>query len=201
MRFGDLDIAFDNRVLEPRAWTLMQAQWAHEVEASLAPGAFVELGCGAGHIGLAAIRRNERSLLQLDADAAACEIAERNAAAAGLEHRVSVRCGAFDDTLRADEEFALVIADPPYVPTAETWRYPDDPPEAIDGGADGLDKIRSALAVAASHLTPDGAVLLQAWGRDQVDETEPIADAVGLRVAEVRAHDERRAVALLRRRG
>ena len=200
IRFGSLSICFDNRVLEPRPWTVMQAEWAQELEPSLPTGPVLEMGCGAGHIGLAAVIRNTRDLVQLDSEDGACELAARNAASAGLSERVSIRCGEFEDCLQPGESFALVLADPPYVPSSETWRYPDDPPEAIDGGADGLDGIRAALRVAAVHLVPGGAVLLQVWGEEQARQTAPIAAALALDVVEVRTHDDHRAVALVRRR-
>ncbi|MFP5326422.1 MAG: methyltransferase [Acidimicrobiia bacterium] len=198
MRFGEIEIAYDENVLEPRPWTVMQADWARELEPSLPDGAFLELGCGAGHIGLASIYGTERHLVQLDAEGAACELASLNASAAGMGERVSVRCGAFGDTLLAGEAFALVLADPPYVPTSETSRYPEDPPQAIDGGADGLDGIRSALAVAGAHLLPGGAVLLQVWGAAQAEQSREIALRAGLVLCEVRAADRHRAVVLLR---
>lgn len=199
MKFGSLEIAFDGRVLEPRPWTLAQARWAQELEPSLPPGKLAELGCGAGHIGLAALQGNARRLVQLDSGTAACDFARRNAAAAGLSERVEVRCGDFDRAFADDEEFALVLADPPYVPTSETWRYPDDPPGAIDGGVDGLEGIRAALDVASAHLAAGGAVLLQVWGEEQAHAANGVAESRRLHVVEVRAHDERRAVALLRR--
>ena len=196
--FGTLDIAFDNRVLAPRPWTVMQAEWARELEPSLPEGPFAELGCGAGHIGLASIATNRREIVQLDSDEAACELAAANAATAGLSGRAHVRCGEFGETLLDGETFALALADPPYVPTSETWRYPDDPEAAIDGGADGLDGIRATLRVAVAHLAPGGAVLLQVWGAGQAESVAPFADALGLGVVELRSHDEHRAVALLR---
>ena len=196
--FGGLEISFDDRVLEPRSWTLMQAEWAQEVERSMPAGPFLELGCGAGHIGLAAIAGNGRSIVQLDAEEAACDWARSNATRNGLADRVAVRCGSFDVALDPDERFALVIADPPYVPTSEATQYQDDPRAAIDGGADGLDGIRGSLRVAAEHLLPGGAVLLQAWGPHQVRQTEPVAAAFGLSIVGIRVHDDRRAVALLR---
>ena len=201
IRFGSLSICFDDRVLEPRPWTLMQAEWAQELEPSLPTGPFLEMGCGAGHIGLAAVIGNSRDLVQLDSESGACELAARNAAEGGLSERVSIRCGEFDKCLLPSESFALVLADPPYVPSGETWRYPGDPPEAIDGGVDGLDGIRATLRVAAGHTVAGGAVLLQVWGHDQAREAEPIAAALALDVVEIRSHDEHRAVALVRPRG
>ena len=59
MRFGPVDIRHDDEVLEPRPWTIAQAEWASELPA----GPMLELGCGAGHIGLAAaaLHKSEQS--------------------------------------------------------------------------------------------------------------------------------------------
>ena len=48
-----------------------------------------------------------------------------------------------DVVLDPHERFAVVIADPPWVPRADTGRYPEDPVLAIDGGDDGLDLARA----------------------------------------------------------
>ena len=41
--FGGLRIAFDQRVLRPRAWTENQSLWAAELLPSLPPGTVLEL--------------------------------------------------------------------------------------------------------------------------------------------------------------
>jgi methylase of polypeptide subunit release factors len=127
----------------------------------------VELGAGAGQIGLLAVSLEPRRLVCVDSSSAACELASRNAAAAGLGDLVEVREGGLEEVLGTEERFALVIADPPWVPTAEVGRHPDDPPPAIDGGEDGLDVARICLRVAERHLLPDGSVLLQLGTDDQ----------------------------------
>jgi release factor glutamine methyltransferase len=97
----------------------------------------------------------------VDANPVACDFARANALAAGIADRVEVREGRLESALGDDELFALVIADPPWVPREMTWHFPDDPLSAIDGGTDGLDIARACLDVIAAHLAPGGAAVLQ----------------------------------------
>lgn len=159
--FGSLTIDFDERVLEPRPWVLLQSEWARELLDLAPPGPVLELCTGAGHIGLAALTGNDRHLIAVDADAAACDWARRNAVANGLTDRVEVRHSRLEEALAPGETFVLVIADPPWVPRAEVTRFPEDPVLAIDGGTDGLDVARACLDAAAQALAPGGSLLLQ----------------------------------------
>lgn len=169
MAFGPLTIAYDDRVLEPRAWTTMQSRWAQEVLAGAAPGPVLELCTGAGHIGLLAVTGSDRRLVAVDADPHACATARRNAAANGLDDRVEVRCGDMEAVVDDTERFALVVADPPWVPTAEISRFPADPVLAIDGGDDGLAVAWTCLRVARRVLEPGGSLLLQLGHDIQAD--------------------------------
>lgn len=169
LEFGPLRIAYDDRVLEPRPWTLAQAQWADALLADAPPGPVLELCSGAGQIGLTAALLSGRDVVLVDASTAACEISARNAADCGLAGGVEVRHGPMDDVLRPDERFALVLADPPYIPSADTGAFPEDPLSAIDGGDDGLDLARLCLSVAAAHLDAGGEVLLQLRDLAQAD--------------------------------
>ena len=161
IRFGPLDIEYDERVLEPRPWTLAQSTWAAELLATCPDGAFLEICSGAGQIGLATAAISGRPAVLVDASAPACDFARRNAAAAGLEARVEVRHAPMTEALAPEERFALVLADPPYIPSPDTGVFPDDPLTAIDGGADGLALARLSLEVGAAHLLPGGHLLVQ----------------------------------------
>ena len=84
MRFGSLQIRYDDRVLEPRPWTTAQSAWAAELIEQAPEGDVLELCTGAGHIGLLAIAGSDRRLVAVDASPTAAEHAADNAAAAGL---------------------------------------------------------------------------------------------------------------------
>jgi methylase of polypeptide subunit release factors len=188
MTFGTLRIAYDDRVLRPRQWTTHQAVWAAELIREAPPGPVLELCCGAGQIGLLGVHGSSRTLVCVDADPAACSYAVANAAAAGLGHLVEVRHARLDQALLADERFAVVIADPPWVRRDALGRFPEDPVLAIDGGYDGLEVARACVAVVAGHLMPGGSAVLQVGtlGQAEMVRAELPAYAAGLRVSEVR---------------
>lgn len=194
MTFGSLTIGYDERVLEPRPWVLVQSEWARELLADAPPGPVLELCTGAGHIGLMSLVGNDRRLVAVDANPDACRWARENAEANGLGDRVEVRQGLLEEAVGADERFVLVVADPPWVPRADVGRFPEDPVLAIDGGDDGLDVARACLAAAAGALESGGSLLLQLGTDAQVDA---LADG---RFTEVgRRHGERGLVVHYRR--
>ena len=191
LRFGPVAIGFDDSVLLPRPWTLAQSEWAAELGGG---DDLLELGCGAGHIGLAAAALSGSRLVQVDRDPAACRWAAHNAEANGLADRVEQRCGPTTGVLAPGERFRVVIADPPYVPSADLALYPEDPLGAIDGGPDGLDGIRAFLGGLERHVTPRGCVVLQVRGAAQAEQ---LSDP-HFSVDEVRDHGDLRALVLLR---
>jgi methylase of polypeptide subunit release factors len=195
-------VEYDDRVLVPRPWTLQQSEWAAELASGAEAGPILELCAGAGHIGLAAAVLADRGVVQVEADAVAASYARANAARAGWSDRVVIRNVRLEEALRPDERFALIIADPPYLPSGEIARWPEDPPMAIDGGADGLDLVRACLRVAAEHLTEAGVLLLQIAGpRQDQDITELLAATPlwNLSRRELRVIDDERAILLVDR--
>lgn len=188
MAFGHLTIGFDERLLRPRPWTAAQSRWAAELVAQAPDGPVLELCAGAGQIGLLAVALEPRPLVCVDVNPAAREHIDANAEAAGLAAGVEVRTARLEEALGEDERFAMVIADPPWVPRTDIGRYPEDPVLAIDGGDDGLDLARACATVAARHLLPGGSVLLQLGSTHQVTTLE--SDLPGdLHVREVRTFD------------
>jgi methylase of polypeptide subunit release factors len=202
MKFGPLTIAFDHRILRPRPWTELQSDWAAELLESAPDGPVLEVCAGAGHIGLLAVAGSDRRIVLVDANQVACTFARTNADRARDPRSVEVRHGLMDEVLAPGERFALVIADPPWVPSSDTAQHPDDPLIAIDGGDDGLDLVRTCLRVIGEHLLPGGSAVLQVGGEQQVQAVAAHVDThpeLGLRVAGSR-HAERGALVHLTRR-
>ncbi len=195
MEFGTIHVEHDPRVLRPRPWTRLQSEWAAELARDLPAGPVLELCTGAGQIGLLTTVLCGRPLVAVDADPVACGLARRNAVRAGVADLVEVRAGDMRAVVGDAEEYALVVADPPWVTTAEVGRYPEDPLLAIDGGEDGLAVARLCLGVAADHLLPGGLLLVQ-LGDDA--QAEALAAAAGW-VERGRRHGERGLVLLLAR--
>jgi release factor glutamine methyltransferase len=175
-------------VLAPRPWTAAQSRWAAELIRNAPPGPVLELCSGAGHIGLLAVTLAPRPLVCVDVDAAACDFLRRNAARAGVE--VDVREGRMDAVLGEDEEFAVIVADPPWVPTVEVHQFPEDPVTAIDGGDDGLDLVRGCLEIVDRHLAGHGSALLQVGPLGQARQVaDLVASYDDLTVVAVRGYE------------
>ncbi len=198
--FGPLRVGYDDMVLAPRPWTIVQSRHAAALLVDRPAGPVLELHCGAGHIGQAAAAWTGRSLVQVDDDSGCCEWAAHNAALNGVD--ASVVCSDAESVPLRDASFALVLADPPYVPTSDTVRFPEDPRHAIDGGDDGLAGFRACLPAASRLLRPGGAIVVQVWGPRQaaavgelVDEHHPL-----LSLADVVTVSSTRAVIELERR-
>jgi len=196
--FGSLRISYDDRVLAPRSWTEAQSRWVADLSARAPAGAIAELCAGAGHIGLLAAVLTGRPLVQVEADAVAADFARGNAAATAAAPRVEVRTKPIQSAFAAGERFPLLIADPPYLPTAEVARFPDDPLTAIDGGPDGLALLGVCLDVTTSHLLDDGAAVFQVAGPAQADSLARMCEGSGLAAHERRVVDDERALVLLR---
>lgn len=193
MEFGGLSVAFDDRVLVPRPWTTAQSYWAAGLLRDAPEGAVLELCAGVGHIGLLAVADTPRRLVLVDMDETACAFARGNAQGARPDGAVEVRRGRVDEVLADDERFVGIIADPPWVPSAATGRFPDDPLTAIDGGPNGMDVAWACLDVAARHLADQGWLLLQLGTvaqADAVHERLSASPALALKVAEVREYGE-----------
>ena len=183
--FEDLRIEYDERVLTPRPWTAAQSHWAADLIRVAPPGPVLELCSGAGHIGLLAISLAPRRLVCVDADPVACGFLRRNAAKAGI--RVDVREGPMDRVLDGDEKFAVVIADPPWVPTTEVREYPEDPVPRSTAEKTGSTWSAACLDVLDRHLAEAGAALLQVGPDGQADRlADLVADYDDLAVVEVR---------------
>lgn len=195
-RFGPLLIAYDDEVLAPREWTFLQSQWAASLAAAAPAGSILELCAGAGHIGLAAAVLADRELVQVEADPVAASYAARNAERAGWSGRTEIRVERLQSAIRPYERFPIMIADPPYLRSADVKRWPEDPVTAIDGGVEGLDLIEACLQVAARCLEQGGKLLLQVRGSGQAEQLGVLS---GLRRRDLRVVDDERAVLLLDR--
>jgi methylase of polypeptide subunit release factors len=200
--FGSLRIGFDERVLEPRPWTTSQSRWAADLLRHAPDGPVLELCSGVGHIGLLAVTFQPRDLVMVDGDETACDYARANVAANPPACTVEVRQGRIDEAVAPHERFAGIIADPPWVPSADVGRFPEDPSTAIDGGADGMAVAWSCIDVVARHLDDGGWALLQlgterqaALTRRRLEETP----SLDLEVVEVRSYGDRGVVVHLAR--
>jgi len=146
----------------------------------------LDLGVGSGAIILSILAERPKAKgLGVDVSEDALAVARDNAANLGLERRLALLRGDWTSGL-GDASFDLVVANPPYIATAEIETLaPEvrdhDPRIALDGGADGLDAYR--------RLAPEILRVLRPGGRFAVEIGHDQAAAVKNLFAEAGAED------------
>jgi release factor glutamine methyltransferase len=179
--------ATDPRALIPRPETerlveLAEAETIRRLAAAPRPAGapplrIVDVGTGAGTIAVAlavALRRRgagaEVEILATDVSADALALAIENS----VGHSVAdlIEFAAADLLPDGVRPFDLVLANLPYVPSADVPRLPVaasfEPAVALDGGADGLSVVGRLLERLPHALAPGGLALLEI-GSDQED--------------------------------
>ncbi|MCD2196549.1 putative protein N(5)-glutamine methyltransferase [Actinomycetospora endophytica] len=145
------------------------------------PGAVVvDLCCGSGALGAAvAAEVPDVELHAADLDPAAVACARHTVPPGARVHH-----GDLDAALPADlrGRVDVLLASPPYVPTAGLATMPPEarehePRVALDGGDDGLGVLRRIAALAPDWLAPAGAVLLECAGHQADAARAAVADA------------------------
>jgi release factor glutamine methyltransferase len=159
----------------------------------------VDLCCGSGAVAAAVAAALPRvELHAADIEPAAVRCARRNLTAAGGQVYQGDLYQPLPGTLRGRVD--VLIANAPYVPTAELGLLPPEarihePRTALDGGADGLGILRRITAAAPPWLAPGGHLLVEASER-QAPQLAAIATAHGL-VPSVATSEELAATVLI----
>jgi release factor glutamine methyltransferase len=126
----------------------------------------LDVGVGSGTIActLAAEIANV-SVEATDTSREALKVAELNARRFNVLGRCKFHYGNLAEPVTG-RSFDLIVANLPYIPTADLPAAPDpvafEPRAALDGGRDGLDAYRALLPSVPGILKPGGALLMEA---------------------------------------
>jgi ribosomal protein L3 glutamine methyltransferase len=138
----------------------------------------LDLCTGSGCLAVLASRSFPNAHIDaVDISGDALDVAARNIADYGLEHRVALHRGDLFKPL-GDRRYDLIISNPPYVDAQGMAELPREcraePKIAFDGGADGLTIVRRILKEAGRHLTPRGGLLCEIGrGRELLEAAFP----------------------------
>lgn len=171
VQFRHLELCVDARALIPRPETelLVEEVLRYAGERTEALRA-LDVGVGSGAIALSIAHEAPNvTVVATDTSAAALELAGENAGRFGLS--VELRSGELWAAVANDEQFDIVVSNPPYIadheratlqPEVRDW----EPAAALFGGDDGLQVIRALIARAPAHMR-SGALLALEIGMTQ----------------------------------
>lgn len=190
----DLELKVAPGVLIPRQETECVIELALQQSPPPVGQLWADLGTGSGCLAVALAQAWPASAgLAVDLSDQALAVAGANLQAAGCSDRVQLLQGSWWEPLRPWwGRLALVVANPPYIPTA-VWAGLEpvvrchEPALALDGGPDGLAAMRQIAAGASSALAPGGLLLLE-HHHDQSAQVLDLLQSAGLQLP--KAHSD-----------
>ena len=182
--FCGLDMYVDENVLIPRYDTEILVETVLENEKHLSATAdgsacklrVLDMCTGSGCIAIALAKLGGYEVYGADISRRALEIADRNAAANGVDITFYESC--MFDQLGELRDLDVIVSNPPYIKRAVidslmTEVRDHEPRTALDGGVDGLDFYRIIARDAHEHLKAGGRLYLEI-GYDQAEEVSAL---------------------------
>ncbi len=159
--FYGLDFYVDHRVLIPRPETELLVEKAISLAQDYPDATIAEIGTGCGAIAVClALNLPQAEIYATDYSADALEVALFNCQKYGVADRICLLYGNLLAPL--PERVDLIVANLPYVKELELLQVRIfEPLLALDGGSDGLEKIRQLCHQLGSKLHPGGHLLLE----------------------------------------
>jgi len=161
--FYGLDFYVDPNVLIPRPESELLVEKTLELAQNHAVSTIADVGTGCGAIAISlALNLPQAKIYATDISAAALKVTQFNCQKHGVMNRICLLLGDMLDPL--PEPVDLIVANLPYVRESELSQVNTlsfEPSLALNGGADGLAKIRQLCNQASDKLRPGGCLLLE----------------------------------------
>ena len=161
--FYGLDFYVDRGVLIPRPETELLVERALGLAREKPVGSIADVGTGSGAIAVSlALNLPRARIYATDVSEAALRVARLNCRRHGVADRVCLLEGDLLDPL--PEPVDLIVANLPYVTEAEVRKQglaAFEPELALNGGYDGLEKVRDLCGKLDEKLYPEGTLLLE----------------------------------------
>jgi release factor glutamine methyltransferase len=183
--FMGLKFYVDQRVLIPRPETELLVEIIIRKVKSLKESTAVDildLGTGSGAIAVSlACYLENAGITAVDIQEDALQVAEKNAAANGVFHKITFLHGdMFSPLDQFDEKkmYDIIVSNPPYIPTPAIQELMTEvrefePRTALDGGADGLYHYRIIAGSAWRYMKKDGIIAME-FGENQAKKIQDL---------------------------
>ena len=165
--FYGLDFYVNQSVLIPRPETEHLVDKLLSLAKNYRAPVIVDIGTGCGAIAISlALNLPQARIYATDISVPALEIALLNCRKHGVTDRIHLLSGDMLEPLPEPVDF--IVANLPYVKQSDIYSHCFEPVLALNGGSDGLRKIRQLCHQVAGKLRPGGCLLLEI-GRGQRD--------------------------------
>lgn len=187
--FMGIPFRVNEHVLVPRPDTEAWLEKVIQRFRNLPDISMLDLGTGSGALAVSFLYYcKEARGVAVDISEKALETAKTNGERAGISDRVEFRRGDFLDALREDEQFDVILSNPPYIPSGDIDGLAEEvrrePRIALDGGSDGLKFYRTLGEKAVRFLRP-GGLLAAEVGIGQAETVRTFFENGGLTDIEI----------------
>lgn len=191
---GPYIFKIDRRVIVPRSFIaeLLMDDMAPWIKNPAAVSRVADICTGSGCLAiLAALHFPNSQVDAVDLSPEALEVAGINVDMYGINSEETTRLTLHQGDLMTpvlDQQYDLIISNPPYVDTASMdalpTEYRHEPEMALAGGSDGLDLVHTLLSQAAKTLKPGGWLVVEiGHNREAMEATYPDLPLVWLDTA------------------
>jgi release factor glutamine methyltransferase len=171
--FWSFTLEVNSSVLIPRPDTEIIVEEALNVYRNFTslPVRILDIGTGSGAIALAlALEIAGAKVVATDISDAALKLAQKNAAALGLQGKIDFRQGNLLELV--DGLFDIIVSNPPYIAAKEYEELPAsvkdfEPREALFAGESGLEFYEKLIYQAAGFLQKNGWLLLEIGAKQE----------------------------------
>jgi ribosomal protein L3 glutamine methyltransferase len=169
--FAGLPMHVDPRALVPRSpiAELIEARFSPWIDPARVRN-ILDVGTGGGCIAIACAVAFPRARVDAaDISPEALAVARINRRLNGVQRRVRLLESNYFSAL-GQAHYDIIVSNPPYVGDAEyrslPAEYAHEPSGALQSGRDGMDAVRVLLREAASHLRPEGVLIVEVGNTD-----------------------------------
>jgi release factor glutamine methyltransferase len=186
--FWGLEFEVTRDVLTPRPETETVVEAALDAFDRQSPIVIMDVGTGSGCLAIAlATEFPAARLIASDVSHPALEVARRNAARHGVQHRIAFLQSGH---VAPEEDVDLIVSNPPYIALRDRETLPMEvrnyePHVALFGGEDGLDVYRALLREGRGAISHDGRLIIEI-GQGQTNAVTGLAHQEGWQIERIR---------------